>query len=113
MHDSAVKALLATLSAERDALLSGKFGQLLALEDTKSAQFQTLESLQPSGANVQEIRTRLAENQQLIAAAIAGIKSARKRIDALQSVRSGLNVYDKSGAMATVSMIRSALEKKA
>ncbi|MCG3269118.1 flagellar protein FlgN [Yoonia sp. I 8.24] len=113
MHDSVVTSLFTTLEKERAALLSGKFHLLLALEETKSAQLQDLENRQPTTANLQAIRRGLSENQRLFAAAIAGIKSARNRIGALQNVRSGLHVYDESGAMATVAMHQPAIEKKA
>ncbi|SFR51696.1 hypothetical protein SAMN04488005_2463 [Yoonia tamlensis] len=113
MHDSEITALIATLQAERAALQSGKFGQLLALENTKSAQLQALENRQPSKQSIQTIRDMLAQNQRLFAAAIAGVNAARKRIDALQTVRSGLNIYDQSGALAMVPVQQSAVEKKA
>jgi hypothetical protein len=113
MHDSVVSSLLATLGAERVALQTGKFYLLPEVEESKSAQLKALEILQPTSENLHAIRTALTENQRLFAAAIAGVKSARNRIDALQNVRSGLNVYDKSGTMATVAMNQSAIEKKA
>ena len=113
MHDSVVKDLLAVLKAERAAIQSGKFELLLGLEEQKSAQLQTLEKMSPPFDELRMIRPRLIENQQLLSAAISGIKAARDRIEALQNVRTGLNVYDKSGSMATVPMRQPAIEKKA
>jgi hypothetical protein len=113
MHDSAVAVLLMTLKEEQAALRSGKFELLLDLEEQKSAQLQALEHKPPSRAELHKIRTKLSENQKLFSAAIAGVRAARERIEALHNVRSGLNTYDKSGAMSTAPLQRSAFEKKA
>jgi hypothetical protein len=113
MHDSAVEMLLMTLKEERAALRSGKFERLLDLEEQKSAQLQVLERKLPPHADLHKIRTKLSENQKLFSAAISGVKAARDRIEALHNVRSGLQTYDKSGAMATVPIRQTAVEKKA
>lgn len=113
MHDSAVASLLKVLKAERVAIQSGKFELLLGLEEQKAAQLQILETMSPPLKELRMIRPKLIENQQLLSAAIAGVKAARDRIEALQNVRSGLSVYNESGTMATVPMRQTAIEKKA
>ncbi|WP_394180941.1 flagellar protein FlgN [Yoonia maritima] len=113
MHETITQKLLTTLNAEKAALCSGSFDALDELSHQKYQQFEAFSATQPTGPELQKIQRLLSENQTLISAAIAGVQAARARVDALQNVRSGLSVYDQSGALARVSICRPDVEKKA
>ena len=101
------------LQAERAALRTGEFEVLDALLASKTALFARLAQSDASHAELAQIKTRLAENQSLLAAAIRGVEAARERLAALQHVRETLNTYDQQGQMAQVPTARPSMTKKA
>ena len=113
MPTDTVSDILDLLDRERDALRTGLFQDLDALGDTKQRLFAKLTQGAPEVSDLKQIKVRLSENKKLFSAAIRGVSAARDRIDALQNVREGLNVYDQSGQMAKVSTGQPVLRKKA
>lgn len=113
MSDKAAKELLSLLSQERQAIRTAAFDVLDAMADRKSELFAALTSGGTSPENLGKIQKGLAENQALLAAAIAGVKAARTRIQALHAVRRELTVYDQAGQLARVKTVQPSLEKKA
>lgn len=110
---SAAVELLDLLEEERVAIRTSAFD---VLEPIGAAKVQLFDQVTLTGASKEElakIQSRLAANQALLASAIAGVNAARDRIEALQNVREGLNVYDRSGQMARVPTPRREMEKKA
>lgn len=113
MSDRAAAQLLALLQEEREAIRTAAFDELEGLATKKEGMLATLLQNRPPPAEMEKIRTKMAENQTLLVAAIAGVKAARDRIDALHRVRQELSVYDRSGQLAKVTAPRPGLEKKA
>ncbi|WP_106746746.1 hypothetical protein [Yoonia maritima] len=113
MRNPVIKRLIQILKAEKSALRRANFDVLGSLEKAKSELFKELAECTPDAKELRAVQLAVAENQTLFSAAIAGIGAARARIEALQNVRAGLNVYDKSGAIAKMANPKSEFEKKA
>ncbi|PRY77594.1 hypothetical protein CLV80_10577 [Yoonia maritima] len=113
MRNSVTKRLIQTLKAEKSALREASFDVLGSLEKPKSELFKELAESAPDANELRAVQLAVTENQTLLSAAIAGIGAARARIEALQNVRSGLNVYDKSGAISKMANPQPEIEKKA
>lgn len=113
MADDLGARILDVLEQERRSLLAGAFEPLEGLEVAKLELFARLSTVRVPAPQLAVIRSSLEKNQTLMAAAIHGVKAARMRLDALESVKDGLAVYDQSGAMSNVAMDKAALRKKA
>lgn len=101
------------LAAEKVALMTANYDALASLEQQKAQTLVALSKEPQSEQALDKIRTRIAENQALLSAAINGIASARQRFDALNNVQNGLTVYDQFGRMEVVPSQQSVFEKKA
>lgn len=113
MSDRTIAQLRDLLTAEREALRSAAFDDLDDLAARKAQIFAALIREKPDRNQIAGISRQMADNQQLLASAIAGIKAARNRIEALRQVRQELTVYDQSGQMAKVAAPYPGMEKKA
>lgn len=113
MPDRTAAELLALLEQERQAIRTASFDVLDALAEKKTTIFAALTQSATEPSDLGKIQKGLAENQALLAAAIAGVKAAQTRIQALHDVRHELTVYDQSGQLARVTAARPGLEKKA
>ena len=113
MHDRTAAELLALLEQERQAIRTASFDVLDALAEKKAEIFATVTQSGAEPGDLGRIQKGLAENQALLAAAIAGVKAAQTRIQALHDVRRELTVYDQSGQLARVTAARPGMEKKA
>lgn len=113
MHKPAIQPLIATLTAEKHALQQGTFDQLEILAQTKQQHFDALEGATLSASDLRLIQSSLSRNEELFAAAIAGVRAAQSRIHALRTVRAGLTIYDRSGAKAVLPNQHCKVEKKA
>ena len=107
------KDIALLLDAEKVALMTANYNALGPLQQRKTAALSLLARQSNSREVLEVIRAKIDENQALVTAAISGITAARKRLDALNDVQSGLTVYDQSGKMAVVSAKPAAFEKKA
>lgn len=113
MSDHTTAALLSLLDLERTALCGSDYSVLDDLADRKKQLIAAMAESEPHPKDVEKIRKKLSENQALLSAAIAGVKSARDRITELQKVRSGLGVYDQTGQIAQSLPASPEMEKKA
>ncbi len=107
------KELILLLDKERVALNTGAFDDLDQLSGAKTVLFESLTRADASAGDLAVIKSKLSENQQLLAAAIRGVSAARERLAALEHVRGGLAVYDRDGQLAKVPTSKPALQKKA
>lgn len=101
------------LDDEKLAILHARFIALPPLEEAKISLLAELSQAKHSNATLAILKAKLDENQELLASAITGVTAARRRIDALQSVRQSLSIYDQSGKLAVVSNNYRDVEKKA
>ncbi|MBE0413771.1 flagellar export chaperone FlgN [Yoonia sp.] len=113
MVNRAVKQLQEVLEAERKAICSADFDSLADLAQSKAQIFAAFAHSDPDLDQIAKVNRQFAENQTLLAAAIAGVKTARDRIALLQKVRDELGVYDQNGQMANAATPHPGLEKKA
>lgn len=91
------------LALEEEALLSGKLGALEDLAAKKSEAFRALregENLEPG--LLRPLRRRSQRNQQLYHAALAGLRLAAKRIQAVKDSQKGFSIYTRDGQSQTL-----------
>jgi hypothetical protein len=113
MADNTLTQLFALLADERHALLGARYDALAEIAVTKERCLQHLARTPPSKKGLQTLKSRLSENQRLIAAALRGVETARKRVEALEDVRDVLTTYDPFGKMTLTSKAQKTVEKKA
>jgi len=105
--------LFAILADERQVLLSARYEVLPDLAVAKERCLQHLALKPPPKKALQTLKSQIGENQGLIAAALRGVDTARKRIEALEDVRDVLTTYDPSGKMTLTTTAQKTVEKKA
>lgn len=107
------RAALDCLQAEAEAIKSGNYPALDALQAQSAAALAALERTRPAASDLKRIKAALQSNQTLLQAAIRGIGAAQARLAALSEVQSGLSTYDPKGHRATVRQPQGNIEKKA
>lgn len=113
MKNDRIAAINALLQGERQAILQGAYDGLAGIAERKAALMTDLAQGAIDRAALRQIQSDIAHNQDLLAAAIAGVKSARLRLDELAKVRTGLMTYDAQGALSVHRADAHLLEKKA
>ena len=113
MPETVSQKIMTLLSRERHAIMGGDFNQITADSAEKVDLFAALQEARPSRNILSEVNNAMARNQRLLAAAIAGVNDAKKRLSVLETVRGSLQVYDKNGQMASVRTNRPGIERKA
>ena len=99
--DDGVKRLALLLKDERAILLSGRLRELSHLSAKKLREFDELRKRRAcSPSELKELERMTAENHQLYEAAMAGLKSASKRLQSIRETRNGFNVYTREGQSA-------------
>ncbi|WP_299047560.1 flagellar biosynthesis protein FlgN [uncultured Tateyamaria sp.] len=103
------------LDAERQALLAGKLDVVNRLYDRKSRLIDALSDIGSSAAiDPNELRTKIARNQELLESAADGIRSVGRRLAAIRRVRESLDTYDARGRRTSVDVKPgTTLEKRA
>lgn len=113
MSSALIKQLDHVLDLERQALMSADFAPMGDLLQQKEKILEGLTRSSPSSQMLRPLRTKMDENQSLLAAAIKGVAAAGERLQALQNVQSSLSVYDASGRVELAQKHQRNLEKKA
>lgn len=96
MRSSTIRSLRALLARERDAVLCAQFSELESLSLERE---NLLAKLSPSEepSELREVVRLTARNQELLLAAISGIRVAEERLRTILQIGTGLETYDKSG----------------
>ena len=111
MKADPVTDLAKLLEEERQAILAGRWDALAALAPRKEA---GLAALGPAGPGaLQPLAGRLARNQALLLAALAGTREALGRRAALRASRAGLVTYDAQGTRAELPIAPPRVERRA
>lgn len=97
----ACEQLMEILDEERGALLSGNLEALEQIAATKEVLCAGFQPSTPEQA--QELRRRAQENQALLEAARAGLKSVETRLADIRAAQSGSLGYRPDGSAAAVS----------
>ncbi len=113
MPNATTSEILRVLEDERQALCKGAFKTLDQILEKKELLLEELSRCKSSEDALAKVKSKLIENQALLAAAIRGVGAARDRIAGLENVREGLAIYDQSGQLSKVSTTASCLKKKA
>jgi uncharacterized protein involved in exopolysaccharide biosynthesis len=111
-HDAQTQ-LFTILDEERQALLHALYDQLPAIAESKGRCLESLSQTAPTKETLRALKAQIAENQQLITAALRGVAAGRKRIATLENVRDVLTTYDPSGKMTLLPTNQKTVEKKA
>ncbi len=107
-------AILHTLlDHEREAILAARYDELAHIAAKKITSLERLTFDPPDHKKLKALKEKMADNQNLITAALRGIAAARDRLSALENVRDGLTTYDQSGNMSLVPTPQNRVEKKA
>ena len=103
------------LDDERAALLAGDLEKIARLHDRKAGLIERLRVLDLQDAKqIQQISDKIGRNQQLLGAAIDGIRAVASRIAAVRQVRENLDTYDETGQKKSIATsANKALEKRA
>ncbi len=107
--DTTTDQLLDLLDREKQAILAADFDALGCILAEKEALMPTLST---SPEKLPGLRDRAARNGRLLEAAMAGLRSAQKRLAILRDVGSSLSTYTKDGSKSRVETGRHAVEKK-
>lgn len=113
MPEIVITRLHTLLDQERAALMAADFDSLATFVSDKENLLSQLGKARPTKDVLRPIRQKMDENLALLAAAIKGVAAAGERLASLQTVKSGLSVYDGSGRLAHVRTQHPTLEKKA
>ncbi len=110
-----IEALDELLEQERKALLKGDFDGLAALHDEKTALIDSFNELDQADAErVQDLQVKLGRNQELLNAALDGIRGVAKRLAEVRRVRTSLDTYTQNGAKTSIETnAEKAVEKRA
>ncbi|WP_298563337.1 hypothetical protein [uncultured Aliiroseovarius sp.] len=108
-----VNALRTLLEDERQMILNGDFRDLPALTKAKEDALSQLGESSATQKQLAELQTIAARNQSLLTAAANGIRSARKRLEAIRDRDQGIKTYTRTGASRILSRKPSSFEKRA
>lgn len=86
------------LDRERATLLAGALGDLTDIAREKSDILARMAAVQNSdGAGLELLRAKSVENQELYQSALAGLKAAARRIQAVRDTEHGFETYSRDG----------------
>lgn len=112
--EPAATALARLLEEERSAILSGRFADLEPLGLRKRDLLSALADSDEPAPTLARLGARVAQNQRLLAAAIAGLRDGARRLSAIREAAAGFRSYDRDGARADVTAaVRPGFERKA
>jgi len=110
---AATDALDDHLDHERHLILSGQIDGLLRVRAEKERLLARLPGAVGDSEVFERLRRKAERNQQLLLAAARGIKSAARRVEALNTSAAGLRTYGRDGATADLSNARGGIDRQA
>ncbi|MBK5946553.1 hypothetical protein CCR83_08950 [Rhodobacter veldkampii DSM 11550] len=109
--DGAVLHLAQLLDTERKLIRSGQLGMLADIVAQKE---YLVAILSLAGAEkLAMLSNHLHENQQLLAAAIKGLRAARQRVEMIHRASHSLDSYDSQGRARSIGPACSSIERRA
>ncbi|PHQ86811.1 MAG: flagellar biosynthesis protein FlgN [Thalassobium sp.] len=101
------------MDAERAAILEGAFDTLAAQAQHKEDLFDAVASeARPDQSHLRLLGARVSRNQELLQAAMAGVRDVQARMAALNAAHSTLNTYDRSGQPSQIARRQGKFEHK-
>lgn len=113
MHDTELDRLIQILREERTAIFACDHEQLAQLLAEKSKIEAQIDFTQSRPDALQTLRKEAERNAHLFKASLEGISAARARINELENVSAGLNVYTEGGQKSQVANQGRTLRKRA
>lgn len=110
---AASDALEDLLDHERKLILSGQIDGLLRASQDKERLLARLVATGDDAAVFDRLRRKAERNQQLLAAAARGIKSAARRVEALKTTTASLRTYGRDGTAADLNITRGGVNRQA
>lgn len=102
------------LDKERRAILNGAFEDIDRIAHEKELLLEGKKLVAPDQKTLERLRRKAERNQNLLAAAIRGVRSVSARLEALRNGPAELNTYDKSGQRTTLGgQQKGALQRRA
>jgi hypothetical protein len=95
-------ALEKLLEKERTAILAGALKDMGKIANEKERLLNTHELTAPNQNVLDQLHKKADRNQQLLAAAIQGVRAVTTRLGALRKGQSALNTYNKNGQKAVL-----------
>ena len=96
--DDLVDELSDLVDAERKAILAADFATIERLFDAKEALINKIRDLSSADdLKHLDVHQKLMRNQELLTAAMQGIRTVADRLSALRQVKEGLHTYDARG----------------
>lgn len=109
-----LRALVRLLEREAVLVRRADFAALAAVVPEKEGLMGKLAAADPPPPEALEgLRVKAGRNQSLMAAALRGVRSARKRFEMLRSAQTSLTTYDHLGRKCDISMEGSSHEHRA
>lgn len=110
---AAADALEDYLDHERRLILAGQIDGLVGMSGDKERLLARLSGAGDNAAVLDHLRKKAERNQQLLFAAARGIKSAARRVEALNTSAAGLRTYGRDGATADLTHARRGIDRQA
>ena len=101
MGSNDFKRLAALLKQERKSLTEGRLTDLSALLDDKTELLNRLAQA-PERNFPKDLMQSLSRNQDLLEAAIIGVRDAQRRVQEVTAIRNGLKTYQGDGNVVDV-----------
>lgn len=97
-----IDALEDLLDKERTAILSGALQEMGQLAGEKERVLVADGMFVPDQGTLNRLRRKAARNQQLLTAAIRGVRAVTSRLDVLRNGPGEMNTYDRAGQRTTL-----------
>lgn len=110
---AAADALEDLFDHERRLILAGEIDGLIRISSEKERLLTRLAASDNPPEVMQNLRHKAERNQNLLAAAARGIKSAARRIETMGKADSGLRTYGRDGSAANLSRGRGGIDRQA
>lgn len=101
------------LEKERRAILSGSLGSMERIAKEKERLLDKGGLQAPDRKTLDRVRRKVERNQNLLAAAIRGIRAVSSRMEILRNGPGELNTYDKTGRRKTLGGPQGNLHRRA
>lgn len=98
---------------ERQAIFDGLFDELRLISAKKNQMIAQIPNLRISGQAIGDILKKAKRNQDLLAAAVRGVRMVSNRLNTIRKESGSLKTYDKSGKTIQLNAKGRALEWRA
>lgn len=102
MAEGVIESIMEVLEKERAAAIRADFEELARISIKKDKLFANLQADSIDPGSAQSVKQGLEDNQRIIAAVLAGVKSAQSFITDRADQTKKVSVYNEAGSIETV-----------